>query len=406
MKAIVKGLQHCDALSAPRRPLRSATPFPLRDALSTPSPLRRQLRDEYKTSGTVLSTSTRIRERPGSIVVTTVGSTNHKPPSETRKKCHPQELAPRRSKKSSGKARKATTTPEESTPAAPGNSFAALAPTDQGGPAKTDEEERNAADDARALGATPDIAATTTPAPSAGDVEEGSSLAEDILAAPSTLPANDPVRVETAAYRRKCMLDGTTPPAWVLELVLPGSRKTVSGPSDKQIAKVRGVQAPQQNLDVVFERVQNPPTPAAPIQQQSSSSDSSRTSPPDQSRPAPLKARTTSAVEALPTARATSAVAPPSSHHHHSEHGKSSTQKSDLPPSLKLHNLPAVDVPEIMALFHSRIRLHAPDGTHDSVIGHQAMRYLAHLVTGGAASTMHQVQCEALEWRTDKEHRM
>ena len=29
------------------------------------------------------------------------------------------------------------------------------------------------------------------------------------------------------------MLDGTMPPGWVLELVLPGSRKTVSGPSDK-----------------------------------------------------------------------------------------------------------------------------------------------------------------------------
>ena len=109
------------------------------------------------------------------------------------------------------------------------------------------------------------------PAPSAGAVGEGSSLAEDILAAPSTLPANKSVRVETATYLWKCMLDGPTSPAWVLKLVLPGRRKTVGGPSDKQIAEVRGVPSPQQNFDVVFERVQNPRKPATPIQQQSSS---------------------------------------------------------------------------------------------------------------------------------------
>ena len=140
-----------------------------------------------------------------------------------------------------------------------------------------------------------------------------------------------------------------------------------------------------------------------PIQQRSSSSDSSRTSPPDQSHPAPLTARTTSAVEALSTARTTSAVAPPSLHDDRSEHGKLSTKKSDLPPSLRLQGLPTQDVPEIMALFYSRIRLHAPDGTPNSVIDHHAVRYIAHLVTGGAASPMHQVQCETLEWRTDEE---
>ena len=227
-------------------------------------------------------------------------------------------------------------------------------------------------------------------------------MAEGILAAPITLlPADDPVRVETAAYRRNCMLDGTTPPAWVLELVLPGIKKTVSGPSDKQIAEVRGAPSPQENLDVLFERVQHPPTPATPIQQQSSSSDSSRTSPPD--HPAPLTAPTTSAVGALPTARTTSAVAPPSSHYHNRVHGELSMNKSDLPPWLRLHGLPSKDVPEIMALFYFRIRLHAPDGTPDSVIDHHAVRYLAHSVSGGAASTMHQVQCETLEWRTNKE---
>ena len=154
-----------------------------------------------------------------------------------------------RSKKSRGKARKASPSPEEPTPALAGNSFAALAPTDQGGPAEDDEEQPDAAGEAGAL--------STTPASSGEAVEEGSSLAEDILAAPSALPGHEPVRVETAAYLRKCMLDGTTPPAWVLEMMLPDSRKPVSGSSDKKVDEVRGVPQPQKNLDVVFKRVQH-----------------------------------------------------------------------------------------------------------------------------------------------------
>ena len=58
--------------SAPRRPLRSDF------SSATTSPLRLPtIRDEYQTSGTTLSTSTPgPRERQGSIVVTTVGTTN------------------------------------------------------------------------------------------------------------------------------------------------------------------------------------------------------------------------------------------------------------------------------------------------------------------------------------------
>ena len=56
-----------------------------------------------------------------------------------------------RSKKSRGKARKASLSPEEPTPALAGNSFAALAPTDQGAPAVDDGEQRDAADEAGAL---------------------------------------------------------------------------------------------------------------------------------------------------------------------------------------------------------------------------------------------------------------
>ena len=75
-----------------------------------------------------------------------------------------------RSKKSRGRALKASTFSGEPTPAPSGNSFAALAPTDQGGTAEPDEEEENGADDARALSTAPAIAATTTPGPSAGAV--------------------------------------------------------------------------------------------------------------------------------------------------------------------------------------------------------------------------------------------
>ena len=311
---------------------------------------------------------------------------------------------------SRGKARKTSTSPDEPTPAPSGNSFAALATTDQSGPAEPDEEEENAADDAGALSTSPASAATTTPGPSAEAVGEGSSLAEDILAAPSTLPAIDPVCVEMAAYLRKCVLDVTTPPAWVMELVLPSSRKPVGAASDKQMEEVRGAPQPEQNLDVVFERVQNLTTLAMPIQQQPSSSGSSCTCPPDHSQPARLTARTTSAVKVLPTdpltarytsavgrpptAPTTSALAPPSAHPNHNEHTKFSMKKSDVPPSLRLNGLPTEEVHEIMALFHSHIRLHAPDSTPDSVIDHHAVRYPAYLMTGGAASTMNQIQCE------------
>ena len=183
--------------------------------------------------------------------------------------------------------------------------------------------------------------------------------------------------------------------------------------------------------------MQHPTTLATPIQQQSSSSDSSRTSPPDHSQPDPPTARNTSTVEALPTnpliarntsavealptnsltarntcaveaprtARTTSAVyvAPPSPNHNHNEDPKCSIKNPDMPPSLKLHGLPTEDVPKIMAFFHAHIRLHVPDGSSDSVIDRHAVRYLAYLVTDNAASTMNQIQCGTLQWRTDKE---
>ena len=318
-----------------------------------------------------------------------------------------------RAKKSRGKARKSTT-PRDPTPPAPANAFEALAASEEDEPSDGEEEEpepeQERQDAAGADGAVQPTNASTSSLPDSGATEGGSSLAEDILAAPSTLPAQDPVRVETAAYLRRCMLDGTTPPAWVMELVLPGSSRPAAGPSKEQVQEVRGDSLPQ-NLDVVFERVQGPPTPTTPVQQ-SSSSDSNCTSPPDQSYPATQTARTTSAAEARTTsavaathaeARTTSAVAAnhaaPTSPHY----GNFSIKKSDLPPSLKLQGLPTEDVPEIMALFRSRIRLHAPEGTPDSVIDHHAVRHLAHLVSGEAASTMNQIQCETLEWRTDKE---
>ena len=48
---------------------------------------------------------------------------------------------------------------------------------------------------------------------SSGQPIRSSTLAEDLLAAPSGLPTNDPVRVETTACLRRCVRDVTTPPA-------------------------------------------------------------------------------------------------------------------------------------------------------------------------------------------------
>ncbi|MEP5175436.1 hypothetical protein, partial [Marinobacter alexandrii] len=78
-------------------------------------------------------------------------------------------------------------------------------------------------------------------------------------------------------------------------------------------------------------------------------------------------------------------------------------KKADLPHSLRLVGSPSDDVPKVMALFRSRIRLHSPDSTPDATIDHHADKYLPVLVNGEAATTMQQLQCETLEWRTDKE---
>ena len=97
-----------------------------------------------------------------------------------------------------------------------------------------------------------------------------SGLAEDILNAPnaqSTLPANDPVRLETAAYIKKCMLAGSTPAPWVMQIVLPLGGASV-GPTQQQVEQVRAANldaASQQNLDCAFLGAQNPTATATPI---------------------------------------------------------------------------------------------------------------------------------------------
>ena len=121
------------------------------------------------------------------------------------------------------------------------------------------------------------------PTTSSGDVEQpaegaaqASSLAEDVMAAPSPFPPGDPVRLETAACLRRCMHDGTTPLAWVLQLVMPPNASPVDGPTAAQMGEVRGVSTlPKLNLDVAFEGAATSQTDAATPIQQSSSSDSS-----------------------------------------------------------------------------------------------------------------------------------
>ena len=217
-----------------------------------------------------------------------------------------------RSKRNRSKARK-----QQPVPTPRSNSFEALAAPEEGELQEPDEEEEQEQEQEQeqepggeAEGATAAATTAETPSASPGGAggDHGSSLAEDLLAAPSTLPPQDPVRIETAACIRRCMLDGTTPPAWVLELVLPGATRP-RGVQESQIQEVSGGSLPQ-NLDVVFQGVQSALPPATPIQQ-SSSSDSNRTSPPNLSHPAPHPACTSSAVAALPAVRTSSAVAAP-----------------------------------------------------------------------------------------------
>ena len=66
------------------------------------------------------------------------------------------------------------------------------------------------------------------------------SLAEDLLPSPIALPASDPVFGDEAACLRSCMLEGTPPPAWVLQMVLPATTRPAGGPAERQIGEVRG----------------------------------------------------------------------------------------------------------------------------------------------------------------------
>lgn len=93
---------------------------------------------------------------------------------------------------------------------------------------------------------------------------EASGLAEDLLGAPSNLPTCDPVRIEMAACLKRFMLDVITPPAWVLEVVFPGSTEPVVGLTERQLEEVIREPMPQPNIDVVFQGVQRVPTHATP----------------------------------------------------------------------------------------------------------------------------------------------
>ena len=60
------------------------------------------------------------------------------------------------------------------------------------------------------------------------------------------------------------MLNGTTPPAWVLQMVMPASAGVVNGALAAQMGEVRGVSVlPDQNLDVAFEGAENTQNDAA-----------------------------------------------------------------------------------------------------------------------------------------------
>ena len=94
--------------------------------------------------------------------------------------------------------------------------------------------------DGAAGGVDDDTAWSAAAAVNSGDPDNPSGLAEDLFAAgngQNHLPANDPVRVETAKYLRKCTREGTTPAPWILQMVLPpgGVR---AGPTEPQMQQL------------------------------------------------------------------------------------------------------------------------------------------------------------------------
>ena len=95
---------------------------------------------------------------------------------------------------------------------------------------RSDDEQPSPAD-----GGEPNSSDNEQPAEAAA---QASSLAEDVMAGPSPFPPGDPVRLETAACLRRCMLDGTTPPAWVHQLVMPASARPVDGPTAAKMGEL------------------------------------------------------------------------------------------------------------------------------------------------------------------------
>ena len=65
-----------------------------------------------------------------------------------------------------------------------------------------------------------------------------STRAEDLFTTPSALPSNDPVRVETAARLRRCMLERKSPLAWVMQMVLSSTTHPAGGPTERQIGEL------------------------------------------------------------------------------------------------------------------------------------------------------------------------
>ena len=129
-----------------------------------------------------------------------------------------------------------------------------------------DEEEEQEEQEQPVNGAgNGDTAAAASDEVGTDDPQTSSSLEEDLLSAPnaqSSLAANDPVRLATAAYLTKCTEEGTTPVAWVLQMVLPPGGAH-AGPPQAQVAHVRETNSlnaspsqTSQNLDCVSVRAQ------------------------------------------------------------------------------------------------------------------------------------------------------
>lgn len=214
----------------------------------------------------------------------------------------------------------------------------------------------------------------------AGDGDPG-GLAADVL---SNLEQQRPRTVLTPGSAlektvikalEKAIENDTTPPAWVLQLVM-GTDAAVD--NDVRVTKV----TPR---SLASDMAAEPSTPVAGV------------GPPVASSPSPLLSPSISSVPQTSSVNLVTNTV-----NQDTVSMKPFTLKNtDLPSDLSLSGLPSEDVPEKMALYKAHIRLLSPDDVSESTINHRAIKHLALFVKGAAAKSLSLILSNSLEWRPE-----